>query len=104
MRKQFASALLLFVTLGCHGVATPPETAITKHPAPVTRSAASYFEFGSTQATATYKCKLDGGEYLECRSPSLFTVGAGAHTFSIYAESEEGADPTPESHTWTVAL
>ena len=61
---------------------TAPDTAITSGPSAgsATRSTTASFAF-SSEAGATFECKLDNGEFAACASPRTYTALAnGAHT------------------------
>src|SRR5262249_8730570 len=61
--------------------------------------------FSSPDATATFKCSVDGAAYAVCTSP--FTTPAlvdGSHTVSIKAVDTAGnEDASPASRTFTVS-
>ncbi|MEH3053951.1 MAG: OmpA family protein [Patulibacter minatonensis] len=84
--------------------ATAPATALDSHPAALSDSASAQFTFSSTDNTATFECRLDGGAWVTCPSPkSLTGLADGAHTFEVRAVDPAGnVDPSPKSYTWTV--
>lgn len=61
------------------------------------------FDFSSSDATATFRCKVDAGSWVVCASPfTIEAVGQGAHTFFVKAVDAAGnEDLSPASHTWT---
>lgn len=84
----------------------PPETTITSglgegatisNPSPT-------FGFSSAEPGATFECKVDGGPFSPCTSPT--TIGPladGMHNFQVRAKDlDDEVDPTPESRTFTV--
>jgi hypothetical protein len=71
-----------------------------------TRSSTATFTFVGTDDIAIqgFQCRLDGGEWLACASPTTVTgLMRGTHMFRIAALDEAGnLDPTPTTFTWTV--
>jgi parallel beta-helix repeat protein len=82
---------------------TPPETAIDLAPPAVTAAANASFAFTSEQG-ATFECALDGAAFEPCESPAQYSdLDLGEHRFEVRAVDLAGnADPTPDSHEWTV--
>src|SRR6266542_921870 len=83
---------------------TAPDTTIDSGPSGATNDSTPTFAFSSGESSASFECKLDGGSFASCSSPS--TTGAltdGAHTFSVRATDQIGnTDPSPASRTFTV--
>ncbi|TSC22940.1 DUF4215 domain-containing protein [Corallococcus sp. Z5C101001] len=78
-----------------------PETFIVKGPAPTTSSRTAEFEYGSSDADATFQCSLDGGPWVPCQD--RYTVAPGEHTLRVRAVDGVGnTDTSPAEHTWTV--
>jgi hypothetical protein len=78
--------------------ATAPDTTITKGPKKKTSKRRPKFKFTSTQAGATFQCKLDKGAFAPCTSP--FTPGNklrfGKHVLRVQAVGPTGVvDPAP---------
>jgi len=84
---------------------TPPDTTITAAPSNPSGSPDATFEFTS-EAGATFECRLDGGAWEACSSPKSYTgLSDGSHTFEVRASDAAGnTDPTPAGYTWTIAL
>lgn len=84
--------------------ATAPDTMITTGPAAgATTGPSGSFAFTSNDTAATFECSLDAGAFAACTSPRAFTLGNGAHTFSVRAKDQVGiSDPTPAMRAWTV--
>lgn len=82
--------------------ATAPDVAITQAPANPSNSATAVFGFSSTDATATFTCKIDSSAFAPCTpgftSPSL---ADGGHTFTVRATDPVGHASTA-AVTWTI--
>jgi hypothetical protein len=73
----------------------PPETTINKGPKK-TRKARPKFKFSSSDPAATFRCKLDKGQFLACGSP--FTtpkLRPGKHRLQVRAVGAGGVDQSP---------
>jgi hypothetical protein len=83
---------------------TPPETAVTAAPPISSTSTAASVRFESTDPTATFECRLDGGSFAVCTSPhTVVDVPLGAHRIEVRAVDSAGnADPTPAVALFTV--
>jgi hypothetical protein len=84
--------------------ATPPETTITGGPpAGSTTGPGVSFTF-SSEAGATFECRLHTGTFSPCTSPqSLTGLTTGVYTFSVRAIDAVGnVDSTPATRSWTV--
>jgi len=83
---------------------TPPDTTITSGPSGTVSSTNATFGFGSTEAGASFACRLDGGGFASCVSPKTYGgLADGTHTFTVAAsDAASNTDPTPASRTWTV--
>jgi hypothetical protein len=84
--------------------ATPPETTVTGGPpAGSTTGPGVSFTF-SSEAGATFECRLHTGTFSPCTSPqSLTGLTTGVYTFSVRAIDAVGnVDPTPATRSWTV--
>ena len=83
---------------------TPPDTSITDGPSGTVASGSASFEFSSTEAGASFECKLDTGNWAACSSPKAYSgLSDGSHTFSVRSTDTAGnVDGTPAARTWTV--
>ena len=80
-----------------------PQTTITLAPPALTNNNDASFEFISDFFSATFECRLDGGGWAACYSPSYTDLSDGSHTFEVRAVFPPGnPDTTPASHTWTI--
>jgi hypothetical protein len=81
-----------------------PETTIDSGPTDPTTETDAAFAFSADDASATFECRLDGGEWAACASPATVTgLAPGAHVFEVRAVDPAGnADTAPATHAWTV--
>ena len=82
---------------------TAPDTTIDSHPAVLTNVNVASFSF-SSEAGASFECKLDTGVFAACASPKSYgSLADGDHSFSVRASDGAGnADPSPASFAWMV--
>ncbi len=79
---------------------TPPETTITSGPSGDTPVGDATFAFTS-EAGATFECRVDAAAFAACTSPTTVQVTAGAHTFAVRASDSLGnVDATPAQRTY----
>ncbi|HEY2054213.1 MAG TPA: hypothetical protein VGH14_09795 [Solirubrobacterales bacterium] len=79
---------------------SPPE--LKQRPAKKTRSTTAKFVFGGPAGT-TFRCKLDGGKFVACRSPRVYRrLKPGAHTVRIYATNAGGERGAARVYRWKV--
>lgn len=85
---------------------TAPETEIVTSPPSPTSDPTGDFTFSSPDSTASFQCSMDEGAFADCDTPfETSSLAAGSHTLQVRAVDAAGnLDPTPASHTWTVAL
>ncbi len=83
---------------------TPPDTTIADGPAGPTRTKAPSFTFTSTEAGATFDCRIDDGAFAACSSPfKTATLTDGPHTFEVRATDQAAnTDPTPATRSFVV--
>ena len=83
--------------------AVAPETTISSGPAGLTNDSTPTFAFTS-EAGATFQCKIDNAAYAACTSPfTTPTQAEGAHTFSVRAtDTAANTDATPATRGFTV--
>jgi parallel beta-helix repeat protein len=87
---------------------TPPETTIDAGPSDGDSTSATFSFSGSdavTQSAAlTFECRVDGGDWSGCTSPTTVAgLDVAAHTFEVRARDAAGnVDLTPAPWTWTV--
>jgi len=80
-----------------------PDTMLQTWPSLLSHTTSAAFTFTS-EALATFTCRLDNGLYGSCTSPRSFTgLAEGSHTFEVRAADQAGnIDPIPASSTWIV--
>jgi hypothetical protein len=77
-----------------------PNSSFLKHPRKVvstrSRTARVVFGFGSDQAGASFRCRIDAGAFRACGARIAHRFGLGVHSVKVAAVSSAGlADPTP---------
>ncbi|GAC1326844.1 MAG: hypothetical protein NVSMB13_12580 [Mycobacteriales bacterium] len=81
----------------------PPAPTLTGNPGNPSSQSSATFSFTDTGAVASYQCKLDGGAYATCTSPTTYTgLADGSHTFSVTATNSLGTVSAPTTYTWTI--
>ncbi|MBY5164137.1 carbohydrate binding domain-containing protein [Salsipaludibacter albus] len=80
-----------------------PETTIDDGPTGDTTNTSATFTF-SADEDATFTCRVDGGAWEPCTSPTTHDdLAIGPHTFEVAAIDTAGnTDATPASRSWTV--
>ena len=81
-----------------------PDTIITSGPSGLTSSHVSTFTFTSSDAAATFQCRVDAGVFTACVTPfTTSSLANGAHTFEVRSLDGVGEpDPTPASRSFVV--
>ena len=91
---------------GCYNAPdeTPPQTTIDSGPAGTTTATSATFSFSSSKADSTFQCRLDGGAWAACTSPSTRSgLAPGTHVFEVRATDAAGnTDPSPAGRGWSV--
>jgi hypothetical protein len=83
---------------------TPPDTTITSGPSGPTNDVTPTFAFGASEASATFACRLDDGDWSACSSPwTTATLDDGGHSVSVRATDAAGnTDDSPATRAFTV--
>ena len=83
---------------------TPPNTTITSGPSGTVSGSSQRFTF-SSEAGATFQCKLDAGAWAACASPKTFSgLSVAAHTVQVRARDAAGNfDASPATRSFRVA-
>ena len=83
---------------------TPPETTITSGPSGTIATGSVSFSFSSSEAGSSFECRLDGGAWAGCSSPTPYSgLADGSHGFEVRAtDGAANADATPASRSFTV--
>ena len=84
--------------------ANPPDTFITSQPPDPSNSTSPTFEFNCSPGPCTFECNLDSQGFVACSSPKNYSgLANGSHSFQVRGiDSENNADLTPASYTWTI--
>jgi hypothetical protein len=81
---------------------TPPTVTIGSAPAPLSSDATPTFAF-SSEAGATFACRVDGGVYETCSSPvTIPPLADGSHSFDVRATDGAGNVGEPASRTFSI--
>jgi uncharacterized repeat protein (TIGR01451 family) len=79
-----------------------PVASITSGPTDPTNSKTASFVL-SSEAGATFACKLDGGAFASCTSPTaLAGLADGSHVFSVHAADAAGNVSVDATRSWLV--
>jgi hypothetical protein len=83
---------------------TPPDTNLVAPGPPSTRDTTRAIAFASDDASATFRCALDGAAPTPCTSPlTTPALADGDHLVTIVAIDAAGnVDPTPAEDRWRV--
>ena len=90
---------------GACNVPPPPDTTIVSGPAngAVIADTAPSFGFVSTDASSTFECRVDSGEFAACASPdTTANLDPGNHVFAVRAIGPVGFDETPATRSFTI--
>ena len=61
------------------------------------------FGFASNESDASFSCRLDGGGFDDCSSPSIVSdLAESSHTFQVKAADRAGNEGPVTSRTWNV--
>ena len=62
------------------------------------------FSFRSNVVSASFKCRIDGGNLTDCSSPFSYSgLANGSHQFQVFATDRFGAlDPVGASYSWLI--
>ncbi|HEX3392021.1 MAG TPA: hypothetical protein VHS55_05625 [Solirubrobacteraceae bacterium] len=81
----------------------PPRPSITSGPEATTTAKTATFAFTDSEAGVSFLCRLDGGSFSACSSPTSDETGTqGEHTFSVEARDAAGNVSVVTSYSWTV--
>lgn len=82
-------------------VADLPQTVIGSAPSYYTNQTTATVAFSSSDASATFQCRVNGAAYAACTSPKTYTgLVPGAYIFDVRAVTAIGTDPTPAQAQW----
>jgi hypothetical protein len=83
---------------------TAPETQIDSGPSGNTNDNTPTFSFSANELGSSFECRLDGGSFAPCTSPTeLGPLADGPHTFEVRAtDPAANTDTSPASRAFTV--
>ena len=83
---------------------TAPEVEITSSPDSPTEETSASFSFEANESVRTFECRLDGGSFEECVSPTNAAgpLDPGGHTFAVRAIDLAGNVGEPATAEWTI--
>jgi hypothetical protein len=84
--------------------ATPPAApTLTQKPPANSNSSTATFAFADSDESVTFACRLDGGAFSACESPTTYTgLADGAHTFGVEAIDAAENSSAETTFSWTV--
>jgi hypothetical protein len=82
---------------------TRPNTFIDSGPSGSVFATSATFSFSATEPS-TFQCRLDGGAFAPCTSPTSYAnLAIGSHTFQVAAtDGSFNVDASPAERGWTV--
>jgi hypothetical protein len=82
---------------------TRPNTFIDSGPSGSVFATSATFSFSATEPS-TFECRLDGGAFAPCTSPTSYAnLAIGSHTFQVAAtDGSFNVDASPAERGWTV--
>ena len=83
---------------------TAPQTTITSGPAGTTDETSPSFGFSANEGGSSFECRLDGGGWSACSSPTAYSkLADGPHSFEVRAtDPASNTDPTPARRDFTI--
>jgi len=84
---------------------TAPDVTIDSTPDDLSNVAAPAFGFSSTDASATFECKVDEGAFAACTNGgAIAAVTDGDHTFTVHSVDPSGNVSSDATFTWEADL
>jgi hypothetical protein len=85
------------------GAESLPKPKITMHPNKLATSPRAKFGFGVRAGKPRFQCRLDGGPWSVCQSPTAFSkLAIGSHSFSVRAIGTRGRHGSAVRFRWRV--
>lgn len=82
----------------------PPTATLGQTPPVLSNLTTVHFTFSADETGSTFECSLDGAAYVPCSTPDDFSIGEGAHSFSVRAIDPAGNTGASASYTFEVDL
>jgi Bacterial Ig-like domain len=82
-----------------------PGVAITERPTNPSGSTTATFRFASTDPAASFRCRLDAGEFAPCASVITYQgLAPGGHVFAVNATDRAGNTGGNATYAWTIVV
>jgi hypothetical protein len=79
-----------------------PVVTLTDMPAKASNTSVATFSFTASKPSASFQCRLNGGDFSPCSSPQTYAgLADGVHTFRIRATATGGTGPETV-YAWTI--
>jgi large repetitive protein len=82
-----------------------PVVTVLSGPHDPTNETSATFSFSSSKSGSTFECRLDGGAFTSCSSPTVYkALPEGTHSFVVQATSPVGNPGPPSTYMWRIDL
>ena len=82
-----------------------PGAAITDKPANPSVTGTATFSFASNDPAATFRCRLDAGDFVPCQSPVTYQgLSPGEHIFTVNATDRAGNTGGNATYSWRIVV
>lgn len=82
-----------------------PGAAVTEKPANPSVTGTATFSFASNDPAATFRCRLDAGDFVPCQSPITYQgLAPGEHIFAVNATDRAGNTGGNATYSWRIVV